>query len=283
MKKKFLSFVFAILAIVPCCLALTACASEPKHTCEFETVWTTNETHHWHKCKDANCEKIEDNAEHAWNDGVITTPATSSANGVKTFTCTICEKTKTEEVEYVSTKTMTEEEWTKALTFDGINNFSMRNTSPDDADYLGLHIIDGNKLYYKQIGGFDDKSDMKWSEDYYEKVGDDADVKYYEYNRHSHNTNWTRREIDADYYNEMLPQNEFAFFQYNDFEYNETTDKYECENLDIGEGLSITGIVLAFENNRLVSATMTILGKTCNIAITYESTSLTIPTNFVNG
>lgn len=88
----------------------------------------------------------------------------------------------------------------------------MCNTSPDDADYLGLHIIDGNKIYYKQNGGFGDGSDMSWSEDYYEVVGSGSDVKYYEYSRHSHNTNWTRKEIDLDYYNEMWPQNLFAFF-----------------------------------------------------------------------
>lgn len=33
---------------------------------------------------------------HTWNDGVITTPPTTEAEGVKTFTCTVCGKTKTE-------------------------------------------------------------------------------------------------------------------------------------------------------------------------------------------
>lgn len=35
---------------------------------------------------------------HQWNDGVITTPPTSTSEGVKTFTCTVCKATKTESV-----------------------------------------------------------------------------------------------------------------------------------------------------------------------------------------
>ena len=36
---------------------------------------------------------------HTWNNGEITTPATETAPGVKTYTCTVCSATKTEDVE----------------------------------------------------------------------------------------------------------------------------------------------------------------------------------------
>lgn len=36
---------------------------------------------------------------HSWDNGVITTPATDTQNGVKTYTCTVCKETKTETVE----------------------------------------------------------------------------------------------------------------------------------------------------------------------------------------
>ena len=36
---------------------------------------------------------------HQWNDGEITTPATCTENGVKTFTCSVCKETKTEKIE----------------------------------------------------------------------------------------------------------------------------------------------------------------------------------------
>ena len=53
-------------------------------------------------CKDCN-EKISDGKiipakEHSWNEGVITTEPTCKDKGVKTFTCTVCNETKTEEI-----------------------------------------------------------------------------------------------------------------------------------------------------------------------------------------
>ena len=36
---------------------------------------------------------------HTWNDGVVTTPATCTVAGVKTYTCTVCNATKTEAIE----------------------------------------------------------------------------------------------------------------------------------------------------------------------------------------
>ncbi len=36
--------------------------------------------------------------DHEWNDGIVTTPATCTANGIKEFTCTLCEETKTEAI-----------------------------------------------------------------------------------------------------------------------------------------------------------------------------------------
>lgn len=35
---------------------------------------------------------------HTWNDGVVTTPATCTESGVKTYTCTVCGETKTEAI-----------------------------------------------------------------------------------------------------------------------------------------------------------------------------------------
>ena len=36
--------------------------------------------------------------EHSWNNGIVTTPATTAAAGVKTYTCTVCGETKTESI-----------------------------------------------------------------------------------------------------------------------------------------------------------------------------------------
>lgn len=67
------------------------------------TVWENDETNHWHVCTASGCEEKLDTAAHTWNAGEITTPATFTSDGVKTYTCTVCQKTKTESVtmEYI--------------------------------------------------------------------------------------------------------------------------------------------------------------------------------------
>ena len=63
----------------------------------FPETWEKHdETQHKHTCTRCHTEVEHEN--HAWNDGVITTPATAAAEGVKTFTCTKCGETKTEPV-----------------------------------------------------------------------------------------------------------------------------------------------------------------------------------------
>lgn len=41
---------------------------------------------------------------HKWDNGTVTTPATTTATGVKTFTCTVCKKTKTEVIPKLTAK-----------------------------------------------------------------------------------------------------------------------------------------------------------------------------------
>lgn len=65
--------------------------------------WHADDTHHWHECTYPDC-SLSDNSqkggyeEHKWNSGIITVPATEENDGVKTFTCTVCGKTKTESI-----------------------------------------------------------------------------------------------------------------------------------------------------------------------------------------
>ena len=58
--------------------------------------WQTSTDEHWkvYSC----CQAQSDKAAHAWNEGEVTTPATCTAAGVKTYTCAVCSATKTEPV-----------------------------------------------------------------------------------------------------------------------------------------------------------------------------------------
>lgn len=64
----------------------------------YSTAWSYNDTHHWHAATCEHSSEKKDNAEHDWDAGVITTKATTTSKGVKTFTCETCDKTKTEDV-----------------------------------------------------------------------------------------------------------------------------------------------------------------------------------------
>lgn len=67
------------------------------HSHNYADAWSHDATHHWH-ASTCGHDVVSGKAEHTWNGGVVTTPATCGAVGVKTFTCTVCGATKTEEI-----------------------------------------------------------------------------------------------------------------------------------------------------------------------------------------
>ena len=105
--------VFLILSLCLCSIvAFASCLPTKKHS--FATEWSKDEECHFHVCQDEGCTIVTDKTPHTWDEGKITTPATESAEGVKTFTCTACGQTKTESVAYVAPAiktTVTKEEW----------------------------------------------------------------------------------------------------------------------------------------------------------------------------
>lgn len=66
------------------------------HIHSFSADWTVSASHHWHIC--SGCNEISDKAEHRWDEGKETLPPACTAEGVKTFTCSVCQETKTEAI-----------------------------------------------------------------------------------------------------------------------------------------------------------------------------------------
>lgn len=95
MKKK----IIGMLSIVLCLLlsvSLIACNNN-KH--EAKSEWKWNDAQHWHECATKGHDDKLDEANHAWDEGVITPPpATTTTPGVKTYTCTVCGYQKTEPI-----------------------------------------------------------------------------------------------------------------------------------------------------------------------------------------
>ena len=137
--KKITSIVLLIAMLLSATL-LSACTAP--HKCSPAEEWTFDENSHWHACANlpyvelfgfsytellnASCTEIFDKADHTWDAGTITTPATQEADGTKTFTCTGCGATKTEAVPFAG---MTEEEWNAVFDIKQFENFTYTETS----------------------------------------------------------------------------------------------------------------------------------------------------------
>ena len=61
----------------------------------FSEEWSHDETYHWH-ASTCGHDVVSDKAEHAWDNGIVTKAPTHLEDGIRTFTCSECEKTKAE-------------------------------------------------------------------------------------------------------------------------------------------------------------------------------------------
>jgi hypothetical protein len=95
------------------------------HTHQFGTAWVKNATQHWHECS---CGEKADIANHTW-DWVVTTPATPTADGVETRTCSICGEEETRSIEQTEP---TKKEFTV--------NFLFQNPGAAEAPYQATVI-----------------------------------------------------------------------------------------------------------------------------------------------
>lgn len=67
------------------------------HECTWTDWYPDGDENHKRDCMDDNCDKFE-TENHDWDDGVITTEPTCKEKGVKTYTCQVCQHTRTEDV-----------------------------------------------------------------------------------------------------------------------------------------------------------------------------------------
>ena len=66
--------------------------------------WTYDSENHWKECTTEGCDEKLDTAAHTFDDGVVTTAPTETAEGIKTYTCTVCGYEKTESIEKLPSK-----------------------------------------------------------------------------------------------------------------------------------------------------------------------------------
>ena len=128
------------------CNVCKATKTETINATGHKYEWKHDETNHWqecsvchdiidkaehtyasHKCEDtatctkAECGYVKPAGQHSWNDGEVTTPATCTTDGVKTYTCKVCSETKTEPIK-ASGHSLTKVEAVAATCTEGGNN-----------------------------------------------------------------------------------------------------------------------------------------------------------------
>ena len=64
---------------------------------DFTGTWQSDADHHWKKC--SRCDAIDGKDSHSWGSGAVTKAATCTAVGVKTYTCSVCLRTRTEDIQ----------------------------------------------------------------------------------------------------------------------------------------------------------------------------------------
>lgn len=74
----------------------TVCGGKTDTNAHSFENWEHNDSEHWQVC--TVCSYETDKEAHIWDEGEITTQPTASAEGVKTYTCTVCGAVKTEAV-----------------------------------------------------------------------------------------------------------------------------------------------------------------------------------------
>lgn len=170
----------ALLLAVGMCFGFAACeddvassSSSPsssssgggEHEHTYSTEWSKDETHHWYACTGEECTEVDKKAEHDWDGGEITTAATPTADGVKTFTCETCGKTKTEAVQYVADTEVTAEEWLAAMSFANEDNYTVSSVATGLEQYTEY---DGTTIHMYGVSPMGENI-----EQYYAKVGED--------------------------------------------------------------------------------------------------------------
>lgn len=97
MKRKSLFTILAIAIVFVLSLSVLTACNKNKH--EFSSEWKNDETSHWHECMTKKHNDVADKADHTFDAGVVTTPATETTEGVLTLTCTVCGFQKTKPID----------------------------------------------------------------------------------------------------------------------------------------------------------------------------------------
>jgi len=155
MKKKILTLIIAICLLFPLGIGLLACGKEHVHN--YSIYWTSDEDYHWHICLSDDCTETSEKFAHIWNSGEETLSPTCQREGIMTYTCVICGRTKTENISPCDHKYITINAKDATCEEDGI-------IEHEECEYCSKNKTEGNYIINKSHAWSDD-IEYIWSED----------------------------------------------------------------------------------------------------------------------
>ena len=295
--KKIVSMMTALCSLLSVGVMFTACG----HECEFATEWSKDATNHWHACTDADCTEVADKAEHTWDAGTVTTPATLTTKGVKTYTCTACAQTKTEEFE--ATTTVTAEQWATAFDFsDDVCNVTIAATAEMEQGGMTIsmamsmqYILTANVMYGKSVESMSMGAETQ--EEVFEAFFTKEGEAYYEYEQEEVEGQlvWIRTTGTAEDFADAKSEvnlSEDLPFSFANATYDAATKTYTIADIAGNPAEYEPGyknIKIQFVDGKVVSMTFVMVqgnGMELEYVLTASYTNVTapaIPTQFTNG
>ena len=141
------------------------------HDHTFESIWLSDENNHWHPCSyekvvgyggrdQYRCEEKGSFGAHTWNNGVVTKEPTTSSEGIKTYTCTTCNATKTESITPLVDNTDGSE--TISVNFNHLQGKQTATVNRKTKAYLDAMKTDEKNIAdpYKFLGVYDNGIDV---------------------------------------------------------------------------------------------------------------------------
>lgn len=81
------------------------------HDHTFSTEWSGDGTYHWHNATCGHIGEVSEKAVHTWDSGIVTKEPTETEKGIKIYACTVCGRTKTEEISVLAHTHNTAADW----------------------------------------------------------------------------------------------------------------------------------------------------------------------------
>ncbi len=132
--KRAISLLLIFCIILTNLVILTSCF----HFCKFSEEWTHDGENHWHACTNSKCTEVEGLQKHSFDAGEITSTATQEADGVMTYTCSVCNAKKESPILFNG---LDQTEWDAAFAEDNFINFTYKERAYVDAQNVSASAI----------------------------------------------------------------------------------------------------------------------------------------------